>query len=118
MFSDKRINHLCLSCQVPLWKLLLISLKKELSFAKDSVELVVSIVRFSIFSPKFEVTLLQYLSNKAFIYIYKLQNLVCVKQCSIHRSRAEYIYCAKEKTNKLQVHPYRPVSWSPTYQGI
>ena len=54
---------------MPLWKLLLTSLKKELSFAKDSVELVVSIVRFPIFSPKFEVTLLQYLSNKAFIYI-------------------------------------------------
>ena len=37
-----------------------------------------------------------------------------VKQCSIHRSRAKYIW--KKKTNKLPVHPYKPVSWSPTHQ--
>ena len=24
----------------------------------------------------------------------------------------------RKKTNKLQVHPYKPVSWSPTHQGI
>ena len=24
----------------------------------------------------------------------------------------------RKKTNKLQVHPYRPVSWLPTHQGI
>ena len=24
----------------------------------------------------------------------------------------------KKKTNKLQVHPYKPVSWFPTHQGI
>ena len=24
----------------------------------------------------------------------------------------------KKKTNKLQVHPYKSVSWSPTHQGI
>ena len=36
-----------------------------------------------------------------------------VKECSIHRSRAKYIW-EKKKTNKLQVHPYKPVSWSPT----
>ena len=29
-----------------------------------------------------------------------------------------YIYIWKKKTNKLQVHPYKPVSWSPTHQGI
>ena len=30
-----------------------------------------------------------------------------------------YIYLLwEEKTNKLQVHPYRPVSWLPTHQGI
>ena len=28
------------------------------------------------------------------------------------------IYCGKKKTNKLLVHPYRPVSWLPTHQGI
>ena len=28
------------------------------------------------------------------------------------------MYCAEEKTNELQVHPYRTVSWSPTHQGI
>ena len=39
-----------------------------------------------------------------------------VKQCSIHESRAKYIW--EKKTNKLQVHPYKPVSWSPTHQGI
>ena len=39
-----------------------------------------------------------------------------VKQCSIHRSRAKYIW--EKKANKLQVHPYKPVSWSPTHQGI
>ena len=39
-----------------------------------------------------------------------------VKQCSLHKSRAKYIW--KKKTNKLPVHPYKPVSWSPTYQGI
>ena len=38
------------------------------------------------------------------------------KQCSIHRSRANYIW--EKKTNKLQVHPYKPVSWSLTHQGI
>ena len=25
------------------------------------------------------------------------------------------IYISKKKTNKLQVHPYKPVSWSPTH---
>ena len=29
-----------------------------------------------------------------------------------------YMYIWKKKTNKLQVHPYKPVSWSPTHQGI
>lgn len=29
-----------------------------------------------------------------------------------------YIYCGRKKTNKLKVHPYRPVSWLPTHQGI
>ena len=31
-----------------------------------------------------------------------------------------YIFCEekRKKTNKLQVHPYRPVSWLPTHQGI
>ena len=28
-----------------------------------------------------------------------------------------YVYIYK-KTNKLQVHPYRPVSWLPTHHGI
>ena len=28
------------------------------------------------------------------------------------------IYIWEKKTNKLQVHPYKPVSWSPTHQGI
>ena len=28
-----------------------------------------------------------------------------------------YIYI-RRKTNRLQVHPYKPVSWSPTHQGI
>ena len=28
-----------------------------------------------------------------------------------------YIYCARKKTNKLQVHPYRSVSWFPPHQG-
>ena len=36
-----------------------------------------------------------------------------VKQCSIHRSRANYIW--EKKTNKVQVHPYKPVSWLPTH---
>ena len=52
-----------------------------------------------------------------YICIYKKQNLISVKQCSIHRSRVKYILWRK-KTNKLQVHPYKPVSWSPTHQGI
>ena len=39
-----------------------------------------------------------------------------VKQCSIHGSRAKYIW--EKKTNKLQVHPYKPVSWSPTHLGL
>ena len=29
-----------------------------------------------------------------------------------------YIYCGRKKTNKLPVHPYRPVSRLPTHQGI
>ena len=29
-----------------------------------------------------------------------------------------YIYCGGKKTNKLPVHPYRPVTWLPTHQGI
>ena len=29
-----------------------------------------------------------------------------------------YIYTWEKKTNKLQVHPYKPVSWLPTHQGI
>ena len=28
------------------------------------------------------------------------------------------IYIWEKKTNKLRVHPYKPVSWSPTHQGI
>ena len=27
-----------------------------------------------------------------------------------------YIYIWEKKTNKLQVHPYKPVSWLPTHQ--
>ena len=27
------------------------------------------------------------------------------------------MYCGRKKTNKLPVHPYRPVSWLPTHQG-
>ena len=56
-----------------------------------------------------------------YIYIYiKSKILTFVKQCSIHRSRAMYIFWEekRKKTNKLQVHPYRPVSWLPTHQGI
>ena len=34
---------------------------------------------------------------------------------SIHRSRAKYIW--EKKTNKLPVHPYKPVSWLPTHQA-
>ena len=34
-----------------------------------------------------------------------------VKQCSIHRSRAMYIFVGGKR---LQDHPYRPVSWLPT----
>ena len=30
----------------------------------------------------------------------------------------KYIYIWEKKTNKLQVHPYKPVSCSPTHQGI
>ena len=29
-----------------------------------------------------------------------------------------FIYCGRKKTNKLQVHPCKPVSWLPTHQGI
>ena len=29
-----------------------------------------------------------------------------------------YIYCGGKNTNKLALHPYRPVSWLPTHQGI
>ena len=28
------------------------------------------------------------------------------------------IYCGRKKTNRLPVHPYRPVSWLPTHQGF
>ena len=28
------------------------------------------------------------------------------------------MYCGRKKTNRLPVHPYRPVSWLPTHQGI
>ena len=34
------------------------------------------------------------------------------------QNRYIYIYIRKKKTHKLQVHPYKPVSWSPTHQGI
>ena len=49
-------------------------------------------------------------------YIYIKGDLIFVEQCSIHRSRAKYILWKKK--NKLQVHPYKSVSWSPTHQGI
>jgi len=39
-----------------------------------------------------------------------------VKQCSIHRSRAKNM--SEKKTNKLQFHPYKPVSWSPTHHRL
>ena len=39
-----------------------------------------------------------------------------VKQYSIHRSRANYIW--EKKTSKLQVHPYKPVSWLPTHHFV
>ena len=48
---------------------------------------------------KFKTAIKTYL---IYIYIY-----VCI-----------YIYIWEKKTNKLQVHPYKPVSWSPTHQGI
>ena len=59
------------------------------------------------------VHLIQWSRNN---FNFKVLNLMFVKQCSIHRSRANYIW--ENKTNKLQVHPYKPVSWSPTHQGI
>ena len=30
----------------------------------------------------------------------------------------KHIHIWDKKTNKLQLHPYKPVSWSPTDQGI
>ena len=33
-------------------------------------------------------------------------------------SKYIYIYIWKKKTNKLQVHPYKPVSWSPTHHPL
>ena len=58
-----------------------------------------------------------YVCMYIYIYIYiKCKILTYVKQCSIHRSRATY--CGRKKTNKLPVHPYRPVSWLPTHRGI
>ena len=35
---------------------------------------------------------------------------VCVRVCM-------NVYYGRKKTNKLQVHPYKPVSWLPTHQG-
>ena len=44
------------------------------------------------------------ISEGSAIYIYryinKVQNLISVKQCSIHRRRAEYIYRAEKKQIK------------------
>ena len=37
---------------------------------------------------------------------------------SLSELKTIYIYCGRKKTNKLPVHPYRPVSWLPTHQGI
>ena len=34
------------------------------------------------------------------MYVYKVQNLISVKQCSIHRSRAEYIFILQRNKNK------------------
>lgn len=34
-----------------------------------------------------------------------MQNLILVKKCSMHKSKAEYMLWRK-KTNKLQIHPY------------
>ena len=46
----------------------------------------------------------KYTTIYIYIYIY-----ICI-----------YIYVCiwEKKTNKLQVHPYKPVSWSPTHQEI
>ena len=73
----------------------------------QSLILVVSqiIFRLNCLTSKLEAMLMN-LYRTFSAYIYKFQNLISVKQCSIHRSKAEYIYCLEEKTtNKLQVHP-------------
>ena len=40
----------------------------------------------------------------------KVVSSIFVKQWSIHRSIAKYILLRKKTTNKLQVHPDKPVS--------
>ena len=51
-----------------------------------------------------------------YIYIYYIY-IVQISHNYIHIYIYIYIYCARKKTNKLQVHPYRPVSWFPPHQG-
>ena len=55
-----------------------------------------------------------------YIYIY-IYVCICGKcSCVLFSSHNMYvyIYCGRKKTNRLPVHPYRPVSWLPTHQGF
>ena len=52
-----------------------------------------------------------------YIYFYKVQNLIFLKQCLVHRSRARYMLWRKKKTNKLPVHPASLFRGRPRISG-
>ena len=74
-------------------------------------------------NPNFTFPIPSKMNEHTMLYFFKtyetLPPPVCVRACvCVCVCVCINVYYGRKKTNKLQVHPYKPVSWLPTHRGI